>query len=135
MEYLRRIAAVVIALSLALPQRSCVNNGKVEIEYPLSNAQDWMAIAVIGAFFLLPLALLCVRRYRAVGLVAGVLVAAAGLYYVSYAATILATRMLVGWYVYTLGTSVYLGATLVLLVQLVRTGVRQPASQKYRQGH
>ncbi len=125
MEIARRIAALLIALSLALPQRSCVNNGKVQIEYPLTNAQDWQSMVLIGAFFMLPLALLFVRRYRTAGLVAGLLVTATGLYYVTYAATILATTMLVGWYTYTLGAITYLGATLLLLVQALRPGRRR----------
>jgi hypothetical protein len=121
MTLIRRIAALLIALSLVLPQRSCVNNGQVQIDYPLSNAQDWQSYVVIGAFFLLPLLLLFVRRFRVAGLIAGVLVTAAGLYYISYAATILATKMLVGWYAYTLGAVAYLGATLMELVRAVRT--------------
>ena len=128
MMLIRRIAALLIALSLALPQRSCVNNGQVQIEYPLTNAQDWQSIAVIGAFFLLPLLLLFVPRYRPAALLAGVLVSAAGLYYVSYAATILATKMLVGWYAYTGGAIVYLGATLVELVRALRTRHQPPGA-------
>jgi hypothetical protein len=120
MTIIRRFAAILIALSLVLPQRSCVNNGRVQIDYPLSNVQDWQSIAMTCAFFLLPLLLLFVRRFSLAGLIAGVLVTAAGLYYVSYAATILATQMLVGWYAYTLGAIAYLGATLTQLLRALR---------------
>ena len=83
---------------------------------------------MIGAFFLLPLLLLFVRRFRRTGLLAGVLVTAMGLYYVSFAATILATKMLVGWYTYSVGAAVYLAATLVELVRAFRTRHQPPAA-------
>lgn len=126
MELLRRFAAVLIALSLALPQRSCVNDGKVEIEYPLTNAQDWLSVLLIVALFLLPLLLLFIHRDRVAVLLAGVAVAAAGLYYVSYAATILASELLIGWYTYTVGTIVYLALSLGLLAQRLRSRGRAP---------
>ena len=55
---------------------------------------------------------------------------AGGLYYVSYAATILATKMLVGWYAYTIGTITYLGATLVLLGRALLSGRATPPADR-----
>ena len=120
MDRVRRVAALLIAVSLVLPQRSCVNDGHVQIDYPLSNAQGWLSVVMIAAFFVLPLALLFLRRARIAAAIAGLMVALAGLYYVSYAATILATRMLVGWYAYTVGTVVYALASLWMLTQWLR---------------
>lgn len=120
MDIVRRIAALLIAVSLVLPQRSCVNDGHVQIDYPLSNAQGWVSLVLIAAFFLLPLVLLFIRRARIAAAIAGLAVALAGLYYVSYAATILATRMLVGWYTYTASTVIYALASLWMLTQWLR---------------
>ena len=119
MESIRRISALLIALSLILPERSCVNAGQTEIHYPLSNADSVLAIAVIAALYLLPLILLLFTRFRVTSLAAGIAVIAAGLYFISYGATIFATQLLAGWYSYTLGAVAYLLASLVELKRMV----------------
>ena len=115
MESIRRISALVIALSLALPQHSCMNGGHLEIYYPLSNADAFLSIVVISALYMLPLIILLIPRFRVASLVAGIATAATGLYYISYGATIAATSLMVGWYTYTLGTVAYLLASLFQL--------------------
>jgi len=122
MEVVRKVAALLIALSLALPQRSCENGGKVDIDYPLSHADGFWSVAFIAAFFLVPLLLLLLRRYPLTTRAAGLVVTATGLYYVSYAATILATHLLVGWYTYTIGACTYFIATLAQGLRMVMAG-------------
>jgi len=97
-ERLRRIAAVLIALSLVLPERSCVNDGRTEISYPLSGADSALSIALIAALYLLPLAVLLVPRFRIANLVAGIAAAATGLYFFSYGSWMVASKLLLGWY-------------------------------------
>lgn len=126
MEIIRRIAALLIALSLALPQRSCVNAGQVEIHYPLSNVDSVLTIIVIAAIYTLPLLLLLVPRFRMTALLAGIGVAGAGLYFVSYGASVVGTTLMVGWYTYTAGAVAYLGAS---LVQLWRAAMIQRAAK------
>lgn len=118
-EHLRRLSALVIALSLALPQRSCVNGGVPEIHYPLSNLDSPWSMLLIAALFTLPLLVLLLAyvlpRLRLAALLLGVAVAGIGLYWVSYAAWVVGTTMLAGWYSYTAGAVVYLVASLFLL--------------------
>lgn len=129
METIRRLAALVIALSLALPQRSCVNGGVLEIHYPLSNVDSPWSILVIAALFTLPLLVLLLAhvapRFRLAALLLGIAAAGLGLYWISYAAWVVGTTMLAGWYSYTAGAVVYLAASLVLLL---RTTARPPPS-------
>jgi hypothetical protein len=114
-EIVRRLAALVIALSLVLPQRACVNGDQVVVHYPLSNADSPLAIAVIAGLYLLPIALIFVPGFRVVALVAGIATAGAGLYFIAYGASLAASKLLIGWYAYTLGALAYLGASLVAL--------------------
>ena len=118
-ESIRRISALIIALSLALPQRSCVNGGQVEIHYPLSNADSALAIIVIAVLYTFPLLVLLLRRYQATSLLAGIATVGAGLYYLSYGSTIFATTLLAGWYTYTFGAIAYLGASLIQFKQVL----------------
>jgi hypothetical protein len=120
MESIRRISALLIALSLLLPERSCVNAGQTEIHYPLSHADSVWSVALIVALYMLPLVFILFTRFRLAFLVAGMAVVAAGLYFVSYGATIAATQLLVGWYTYTLGAVAYLLASLVELKRVIR---------------
>jgi hypothetical protein len=120
-ERIRRISALVIALSLALPQRSCVNDGQLEIHYPLSNADSVWSIVLITAFFVLPLILQLIVRFRMTSLVAGIAVTGAGLYWISYGATIAASNLMIGWYMYTAGAVTYLLASLLQLQRAFRS--------------
>ncbi len=131
MEHIRRAAALLVALSLCLPQRSCVNGDKVEIHYPLSSADSVLVFVVIVALYLLPLLVLLLSRYRVASLLAGIAAAGAGLYYVSYGATAAATTLLVGWYTYTAGIAIYLGVSLVQLTQLLLRGAAPRAEDPH----
>lgn len=115
MERIRRISALLIAVSLLLPERSCVNAGQTEIHYPLSSADSVGSVAIIVALYTLPLVFVLFTRFRPAFLVAGVAVVAAGLYLVSYGASLVATQLLVGWYTYTLGAVAYLVTSLLEL--------------------
>jgi hypothetical protein len=48
LEKTKKAAGVLIALSLLLPQRSCVKHGKAEILYPLSDA-DWECLVHLSS--------------------------------------------------------------------------------------
>ena len=126
MEHIRRLSALVIALSLLLPQRSCVSGDKVDVHYPLSNADSLFAIAVIAAVYLLPLLVLLLRRFRAASLLIGIAAAGVGLYFIGYGSTVVATTLLAGWYTYTFGSAIYLGASLFELERLLLPTKRLP---------
>jgi len=115
MEFVRRLSALLIALSLALPQRSCVSSGEVEIHYPLSNADSLLSAVFIAALYSLPLLVLLFFRFRKTALVVGIAAAAAGLYFISYGASVVADRLLIGWYSYTLAAVAYFYASLIQL--------------------
>jgi hypothetical protein len=123
MERIRRLSALLMALALVLPQSSCVNNGQVEIRYPLSGMDSVWSGAIVAALYLLPLLLLFVRRFKVSALFAGIAVAAAGLYFIVYGATIAASSLLVGWYTYTVGALVHLASSLVALRHALWPGV------------
>ncbi len=107
LERIKRAAAVLIAVSLLLPQRSCVEQGKAQILYPLSGADlQWQVILV--ALFVLPLALVFMLRKGVASMLGRIVLAAVGLYLVSYTAFVFSTKLLIGWYTYTAGASVYL---------------------------
>lgn len=133
-ETIRRVSALVMALALALPQSSCVNNGQVEIRYPLSGVDPGWPLALVAALYLLPLALLFVPRFRISTLIAGIAVVCAGLYFIAYGATIAATSLLVGWYVYTTGAVTHLVASLVALRNALWPGGPKADSTDNRQG-
>ena len=92
-----------------------MNGGRLEIYYPLTNADSVLSVIVIAALYALPLIVLLLPRFRVASLVAGITAVAAGLYYISYDATIAATSLLIGWYAYTLGGIAYLVASLFQL--------------------
>ena len=101
MELIRRLSALVIALSLALPQRSCVSGGTTEIHYPLSSFDSYFSVIVIAALYSLPLIVLLLFRFRKTSLMVGIVSVAAGLYLISYSASVVADKLLIGWYSYT----------------------------------
>ena len=115
MEFVRRLSALVIALSLALPQRSCVSGGETEIHYPLSNLDSFLSVFVIAALYSLPLIVLLFVRFRKTSLLVGLAAAAAGLYFIAYGASIVADKLLVGWYTYTFAAVAYGYASLIQL--------------------
>ena len=117
MELLRRLSALLIALSLALPERSCVNDGVEQIHYPLSDADSLLAVVIIAALYTLPLLLLLLPRFRKATLLAGIVTVAAGMYFVTWGATIASTKLLIGWYTYTTGAVIYLAVCAWLLLR------------------
>jgi hypothetical protein len=119
MGKIKRVAAVLIAISLFLPQRSCVKEGKNEILYPLSEVDlGWQILLV--ALFVLPLILLFIfKKERFASILSRIVIAAIGLYLVSYGAYVLATKLLIGWYIYTVGASIYLVISLVELYKKI----------------
>ena len=124
MELVRRLSALLIALSLALPQRSCINGGDVEIHYPLSSPDSLLSILVIAALYSLPLIVLLFFRFRKTALVVGISTVAAGLYFISYGASVVADRLLIGWYSYTLAAIVYLFVSLIQLKRALSAGIK-----------
>ena len=125
MEMLRRLSALLIALSLALPERSCVNDGVEQIHYPLSDPDSVLAIVIIAALYTLPLLLLLWPKFRKTMLVAGIATVAAGMYFVTYGSMIASTKLLIGWYTYTAGAAVYLAVSAWLLLREL-----MPATQR-----
>jgi hypothetical protein len=119
MELVRRLSALVIALSLALPQRSCLSGGATEIHYPLSSADSLLSVIVIALLYSLPLITLLFIRFPKSSLVVGMAAVAAGLYLVSYGASLAADHLLIGWYSYTFAAIVYFYASLVRLNRLL----------------
>ena len=119
MEFARRLSALIIALSLVLPQRSCVIGGEAEIHYPLSNLESPLAVLVIAALYSLPLIALILIRFRKTSLLLGLAAVGAGFYYVSYGASVLADKLLIGWYTYTFAAIVYAYASLILLKRVL----------------
>jgi len=127
MELVRRLSALVIALSLALPQRSCVSGGTTEIHYPLSNIDSSLSVIVIAALYSLPLIVLLFFRFRKTSLVVGILSVAAGLYLISYSASVVVDKLLIGWYSYTFAAIIYFYASLILLKRVLFSQARRVA--------
>ena len=119
MELVRRLSALLIAISLALPQRSCVSGGVIEIHYPLSNLDSSLSAIVIAALYALPLIVLVFVRFPRSALLVGMAAVAAGLYFISYGASVVADRLLIGWYTYTFAAIAYFYASLIRLGQLL----------------
>ena len=127
MELVRRLSALVIALSLALPQRSCVSGGTTEIHYPLSNIDSSLSVIVIAALYSLPLIVLLFFRFRKTSLVVGILSVAAGLYLISYGTSVVADELLIGWYSYTFAAIIYFYASLILFKRVFYPNIRRGA--------
>lgn len=119
MELIRRLSALLIALSLALPQRSCISGGATEIHYPLSNLDSSLSAIVIATLYALPLIVLVFVRFPRSALLVGMVAVAAGLYFISYGASAVADRLLVGWYTYTFAAMAYFYASLIRLGRLL----------------
>lgn len=120
MKLARHISALLIVLSLALPQTSCVQNSEgggshTEVRYALSGSQSWWEIALTIAIYVLPLGVLFVKRYRAASAVVGICSVAFNLYFVSYVGYVYSSSLLIGWYINTLGAISYLFATVAQL--------------------
>jgi hypothetical protein len=127
MQRVRQIAAMLMALSLVLPERSCVNDGRVEVGYPLSGI-DFTGALMVLAIYLLPLAVLQVRRLRFAALASGICAVGAGLFFCTYVTWSLGYKLLIGWYIYTIGAVAYVVSSLPLLVQHVLAKVSRRAA-------
>lgn len=119
MELVRRLSALLIALSLALPQRSCVSGGVTEVHYPLSNLDSSFSAIAIAALYALPLIVLVFVRFPRSALLVGMAAVAAGLYLISYGASVVADQLLIGWYTYTFAAIAYFYASLIRLGRLL----------------
>jgi hypothetical protein len=125
------MASLLIFASLVLPQRYCINNGQLEIHYPLSASDSVLSVVLIASFYTLPFLLLFFTKRRIIALAAGIAICGAGLYFISYGATMAATQLLLGWYTYTAGSAAYLAASLLELGQAVRSIARtRPLDRK-----
>lgn len=119
MELVRRLSALLIALSLALPQRSCVNGGVTEIHYPLSNLDSSLSAILIATLYALPLIVLVFTRSPRSALLVGMAAVSSGLYFISYGASVVADQLLIGWYTYTFAAIAYFYASLARLWRLL----------------
>ena len=106
---MRKFFAIVIALCLLLPLQSCAHHGQVQVFYPLSG--DLPGKLVMAAIYLLPLVAFLRVKYRVVQILVGISACLAGLYFVTYTATIWAGSLLVGWYTYSVASIAYVVAS------------------------
>lgn len=118
MELVRRLSALLIALSLALPQRSCVSGSVTEPHYPLSNVDSSLSAIVIALLYALPLIVLIFVRFPRSALLVGMAAVGAGLYFIAYGASLVADHLLICWYTYTFAAIAYFYASLIRLGRL-----------------
>jgi hypothetical protein len=114
---MRKISVIIIALCLLLPLQSCTYHGQTEVSYPLSG--DLLGNLFIAAIYLLPLVAFLRVKYRVATIFAGITACLAGLYFVTYTTAILATNLLIGWYVYLAASLAYLVASALELRRVV----------------
>lgn len=114
---MRKISAIAIVLCLLFPLQSCSYRGQTEVFYPLSG--DFLDKLFIVAIYVLPLMAFLRIKYRITAILVGITACLAGLYFVTYTSTIWATNLLVGWYVYTVSSIVYLVASALELGRAV----------------
>jgi hypothetical protein len=114
---MRKIFAIVIALCLLLPLQSCTHHGQTDVYYPLSG--DLSGKLVMAAVYLLPLVAFIRVKYRAIAILVGISACLAGLYFVTYTATLWASNLLVGWYTYSVASIAYLVASAFELRRVV----------------
>jgi flagellar biosynthesis protein FliP len=130
---MRKLSALLIAISLFLPLQSCTTDGKTNVSYPLSG--DATTVALMAVIYLLPLIVFFLPKYPRVSISIGSLACAAGLYFVTFASSILATRLLAGWYIYSASSIAYIvvsltefGRILAANQLLKRTTLGRPAA-------
>lgn len=121
MKRLRQISGLLIALSLVLPERSCAQNGTMEILYPTSSCDTIGGLLVVVSWYLLPLAVTLTDRFRLALLSVGVSATVLGLYFGSYIGAVFSSSLLLGWYVNLAGAVTYLLASVAELWQSSRT--------------
>lgn len=123
---MRKLSAIVIALCLLLPLNSCTNHGQAEVFYPLSG--DLFDRFVVALIYLMPLVAFLRIKYRASAILVGIAACVAGLYWVAFATAVWATKLLIGWYLYSVGSLVYVAASVVELWRVVATRMSSKAS-------
>lgn len=120
MEPLRRIAAGLMLICLALPQRSCEKGGQEVVLYPLSEVTDTLEIIAVVMLYVLPAVLLFIPVARKTVLTVGILVTLAGLYRESYMGWVWSLHVLIGWWIYTAAAVGYVTASAILLWHALR---------------
>jgi len=116
---MRKISAIVIVLCLLLPLQSCTYHGRTEVSYPLSG--DLTENLIMASIYLLPLIAFLRVKYRVSTILVGIAACLAGLYFVTFAAAIWATKLLVGWYLYSASSFVYVVTSVVELWRVIAT--------------
>lgn len=120
METLRRIAAGLMLICLALPQRSCEKAGVEQILYPLSEANEWHEMTLVVLLYALPLVVAFVPKARRAMLATGIGVCLFGLYHQSYQGWVWSLHVLIGWWVYTVSAVTYVVTSAILLWHAMR---------------
>jgi hypothetical protein len=127
---MRRVLSILIAGCLFLPLQSCSHGGKVDVYYPLSG--DTLGVFVMASIYLLPLAAAFFnKKHEQIAISLGMFTCLVGLYFVTYTATLWATHLLVGWYVYTASSLAYIvtsGLELRWLLWANRSFQRTPSA-------
>ncbi len=120
---MRRVIAVLIAISLFLPLQSCSgHDGNLSTFYPLSG--DLGGMLAVAAIYLLPLLAFVRTKLKLLASLLGISACIAGLYFVSYTATQWASQLLVGWYTYTVAATGYLFASCIYLHRMYAANKR-----------
>jgi hypothetical protein len=118
-RYLRRIAGLLIAVSLILPESSCAGGGgTAQISYPTSGAETLGQLLLIIAIYLFPLAVTLTGRFRITLVSVATAVSVLNICLADLG-TMFST-VLVGWYVDITGVALYLLASFFELWVLSR---------------
>lgn len=113
---IRRVAALVIAFSMVLPQYACTRSGNTRIYSPLDewNALDGVPITLL--IYLVPLVLVIFRPTAWFSMLAALGTTLLGLAMAAYVALLLASELLAGWYTHVVATAIYSLTTVAQLV-------------------
>ncbi|MBU3741403.1 MAG: hypothetical protein FGM24_03850 [Candidatus Kapabacteria bacterium] len=117
MDTVRRIAAVVMLICIALPQRACESTGKVTVYYPLTDVTDALSILGIVAVFAIPVILLALRIRPPYDQLLGIGVAIIGLWHEGYQALQISSYVMVGWYLYIAAALAYIVTSIMVLLR------------------
>lgn len=90
-----------------------MHDGAVEVVYPLSAADSVATAAGVIAVYLAPLLFTLTDAFPLVLLSAGIAVVSVSLYAVTYIGAVLASSLLVGWYLDAAGAVVYAAASAI----------------------
>ncbi len=118
MDTVRKVSAMILAIAVLLPQYSCGEGDTATVLYAYDHKELWWAILSV-LMYLVPLALTFVPNVRwstSLGIVA----VGTTLYFRGYQVIVVATTLLVGWWVGVIASAVYLVACLALLIHHIR---------------